>query len=164
MFGSSIDHIRGTFDSEEETRVAEMLIKMRREKYLGGMLPHPKVAGVTGDFLVQLGPQTDDDGQLILLEYDGLGTDRPHGLGDKRQRYRKLSRHGLPARWLTSTSREAIKEVIIDYTPPHFAVRKDVCRECGSVETNLVIADKESAGEIMNTITCTSCELNDDAR
>jgi hypothetical protein len=157
MFGSSVDHIRGKFDSFEETKVAEILIKMRREKYLKGFLPHPKVAGVTADFLIQLGPESDNEGELILVEYDGLGIDRPKGLSAKRRRYRNLSKHGFSARWLTEPTREAIEELILDYTHPRFAIRKDVCDDCGDVEGHLVIAGEDSSGELIRRVTCDSC-------
>lgn len=159
MFGSSVEHIRGAFDSKEEMSVAKTIIEMQREKYVSGVLPHPKVSGVTADFLVQLGPETSDQGQLVLVEYDGLGINRPRGLGKKRQRYLRLSRNGLPARWLTDPSREAVKELITDYSPPHFAIRKDVC-ECGKTEIHVVIAPEISAGEVTRDALCTDCESN----
>lgn len=156
MFGSSVEHVRGVFDSEEEKEVARILIEMRRERYVSGILPHPKVAGVTADFLVQLGPETENSGEIVLLEYDGLGIDRPRGLETKRQRYRRLSREGLPARWLIDPSREAIKEALVNYSPPHFALRRDVC-ECGDVESHVVIAPEEMPGEFSRDVTCDSC-------
>lgn len=158
MFGSPVDHIRGSFDSEEESRVAKILIEMRREQYLKGILPHPKVGGVTADFLIQLGPETENEGQMVILEYDGLRADRPEGLAKKRQRYRRLSRHGIPARWLTEPTREAIEEMITDYSPPHFAIRKDVCG-CGKVEKHVVIAPDKTAGEFERHVTCVDCEM-----
>lgn len=159
MFGSSVDHIRGTFDSEEESRVAKILVEMRRERYLNGILPHPVVGGVTADFMIQLGPEAGslNEGQMVVIEYDGLGIDRPKGLQQKRQRYRRLSRHGLPSRWLTEPTREAVKEVILDYSPPRFVVRQDVC-ECGNVEKHIVITTGDKLGEFKRDVTCNDCE------
>lgn len=157
MFGTPVESVLGRLDSREERQVADALLGLHHEQYLQGVLVHPKVAGVTADFLVQLGPETNENGRVILLEYDGLGVDRPAGIEEKRDRYGRLSRMGMEARWLTSASEEAVKKVLTDYEAPRFVWRCDTCSACGRERRVLVIAPDHLGPEIERTDVCAEC-------
>lgn len=158
MFGSPTDDFLGAFDSQAERRVARRLVELRREGVAKALAAHPKVAGVEADFWVQMGAATDREGEIVILEYDGLGVDRPQGLSAKRRRYGRLRQAGLSVRWMTDAS--SVKDTLTDYHPPNFVRRISVCPECGAERSDVVIGPPQAAPEITRKARCTSCISN----
>jgi hypothetical protein len=159
MFGTPKEHVLGAFDSEEELQVAERLIALSREELVAGLLPHPIVSGCTADFLIQFGAQGLSEGELMILEYDGLGRRRPEGLGQKRRSYGRLRRNGIYVRWLTSPDERAVRRACTgDYEPPNFARRIDIC-DRGHHQESVVIADTgdEELGSFERSISSSKC-------
>jgi len=71
------------FDSKAEASVAETLEDLMLEKIVASYMVHPMICGFEADFLVQLGPRSNNNGRLVIVEYDGLGTKREESVMPK---------------------------------------------------------------------------------
>jgi hypothetical protein len=161
MFGHRTHGADGlTYDSESEERVARALFDLARERVVVGYFAHPRIAGLVFDFLVHMGPGAgEQNGRVVLVEYDGLGEARPDDLGAKLERHGRLQEVGLSVRWLLSPDESAVREMLLDYHPPHFVTKKMICT-CGEVRSIVVIAHKaKNKGEleIEGSFQCSSC-------
>lgn len=158
MFGAPTASVLGAFDSASEEEAARTLFALAREGYLRGVVAHPVVAGCESDFGVQLGPESFHDQALMLIEYDGLGLDRPSGLSEKQSRYARLRHNGLYVRWATETGASHLQSLFTKgYEPPHFVRRIRIC-EAGHEHTDVVIAPESSGSdEIEQFISSSQC-------
>src|SRR5690554_4279788 len=75
------------YDSREEAEVARHLDALTLEHIIRGYLPHPIIARLQIDFLIQLGSASGANRHIVLVEYDGLGEERGRSLEPRLHRF-----------------------------------------------------------------------------
>jgi hypothetical protein len=148
------------YDSASEEAVARAFDTLRLEKILRSYFAHPVVGGYDIDFLVQLGSEAPGTGRIVLIEYDGLGLSRRSCLSERRTRLGEISRYGIETRWLTHSDDESVRDVILNYTPPHFLWVVTTCPECGGERSRYVIDREErhlDDKKIERSAVCSTC-------
>lgn len=164
MFSTSVNNFVGQFDSKSEEQIARNFVELVREQKLNGFLLHPKVAGVEADFLIKLGRDLKGDtlknGQIVVVEYDGLKLSRKKDLGPKLQRYGRLNRSGLKTRWLFNTDKKKILSSIKKRQNKTPVTKRLLCSNCGESEKITVLSPKENPDpNIYDTISnCKECK------
>lgn len=156
---------RGTkghmYDSKSEKKVARHLDNLRREQVVKNYMPHLLVAGVEVDFFVRPGNQAGQEKSPIIVEYDGMGLSRRECLEGRIRRLSRLAKYGIETRWLTEPTLQATKDLILDYTPPHFLHVKAVCSDCGE-ESSKYLIDRnrlhEDKKELQKSAFCQNCK------
>lgn len=146
------------YDSKEEWQVSRHLDKLTSESVVRSYGPHPLIAGFEVDFWVQAGADSGSNSQVFAVEYDGLGLNRKESLDGRVKRLSELAKYGIETRWLTGCSFESVRNVVVDYHPPHFVWKSVVCAGCGESE-NVYVIDRNGKHDGKKSITVTKqCE------
>lgn len=149
------------FDSKEEARVAEELQALTHERLLRGVWPHPSLAGFDIDFLILTGQEHDTPGQVIVVEYDGLGTQRRHTLEPKIARLADLATYGIETRWLVDPTPEGVRQLVTNYVDPPLVRVIRICKHCGD-ERSLMLFDRTRThtpgGTVEQRRPCSFCQ------
>ena len=160
---------RGTdgfsYDSKAEARVAQSLDYLIKTGVIFSYFSHPIIAGLNIDFMVHMGPESNNVGKVILLEYDGLTLQRTKGLEKRILRLSELKKYGIDLRWITETSEEHVKNALIDYSLPKFIYKVNICPICGKENKKLLITKRKkdkSQKEIITQKPCNTHGKNND--
>ena len=152
-------------DSAAEARVFRHLLDLQAEGVLAGLITHPKVAGMNGDFLVQFGPKGPPGmlHEILLIEYDGMGIYRPRSVEPKLRRHAELEILGLRCRWLHLDTYAGLRDLLFHYNPPPLVTKRLVC-PCGRESDTLVVFARPSdlvrlagSDEFEQSASCAAC-------
>lgn len=150
MFAQKTSDFIGQFDSKSEREVAESIIDLSREQKVSDVIAHPQIGGIYADFLIQAGPDapTYSEGELIIVEYDGLGIDRTNGMSGKLERYAALRRHGLNVEWIFDTDKQLVEEQLFSEQPANRVRKTLYCPNCGAEKQIVILTSENSDPEI----------------
>lgn len=164
MYSDNTSDFIANFDSQAEQDLGHILLKMGREQKIDGVMPHPKIAGVEGDFLIQVGEDIESDffqtGQVVLLEYDGLKEDRRFSVESKLSRYGRLKRSGMEMRWLFEPTEKEVVSALQEKKNGYRVDKSLHCTNCGHDERIVVMSpDEDVPGYFHSQIqNCKKCK------
>ena len=150
MFAQKTSDFIGRFDSKSERKVAESIISLSREQKIDAVIAHPQIGGIYADFLIQAGSDapTYSKGELVIVEYDGLGIDRTNGLEGKLERYGAIRRHGLNVEWIFDTKKQLVEEQLFSEGPAKRVRKTMYCSNCGFEKQIIVLTSQDVDPEI----------------
>jgi len=144
MYSKAVLGPRGVyFDSKAEASVAETLEDLMLEKIVASYMVHPMICGFEADFLVQLGPRSNNNGRLVIVEYDGLGTKREESVMPKITQYAELTRAGIFQLWIQKSDFETVKGGLENPGMPR-VIQKIIHHETDGREESIHVLGDES--------------------